>query len=1500
MALDLAELQIIIQTMGMAEAKEGLHALAAAGKEAQTATEGLSVGNKTLVDSSGAVADVQHMQVEAMKTFAAAANTTVNMLKETAATQIAAMKELGATIMSQSIDNALELVEIEKKKQKEIQTSEEQAAKERVAAVNLQLQYFKQIAAEKLAEQSKIEAAELASVKEAFSQQLQALRQFGSTAAKEAAEQAKEVVTIQKNQQADLAVIAKEGNNALLAQIRQIETDEKESAKRQLLENQAAAKEKQAFAAEELDFAKYAVQYQLQFLQQSGKELVLASKAFNKELAETQKERVSDSSIIAKQLNEETISRLKELETEEKEAIKRAVAEEKAAIEERRAVITEAYKNNLQALKEQKRQEQAFLKQSNTEILQEEAAYQKEQVVALQDQSELLMGIYSQGAARKLTQMKEAAEAEKAQNALNARNARQQVEDEETARLQTIKDNLLREQQALEEARLARRRLTGSYAEFGAGSASDETDLTAVAQRANAIGAVQVEASKQVALQKKAIDDEYMLYQKVLAALQEADAKDTDKIILEAHEAANKKRLAQLEALARQEKEVLTREIAEERNMLAEAAKNRALDLAMSLKQEQATKKNALLWQEQLNKLLVEEGVLRAELNKIKATTKGDDSPHLVTAGFLRELIVLSHELVTGQFSRIGPSMMVLAERAGAAFLSLATLINPLFDLAIAAAAVVYAVWETSNEFVRFQAALNHTSNYAGQTKESFHALQQSMVDTGKVTVGESAQIMTALADSGKVSKDVFNSVSLLVVDYKEKMHVSAEEAAQATLKLFVDPAKFAWELAKAHKSVNLGMVSYVQQLQSSGQKTEATKEATKLLKGVLEQTVSPLTALDTLFIKIKSTLSETLPIIADYTSKIILVTAEAAKIYGSWVSTAAEEAKKAAATVKTQFDAIAEWKKSMPSAQQAREMGQQQKALPEKGYIEQVYTPDNFGKGDPAMEAPVPTPSKTENLRPLTQAYNSLMSGISPYVKLAEDARKATEATKELETASREERQVLEEAAQESATEHRTTVALLETKIERWERAIAAQKAAIAMPRTEGDDKAYAAQLKQLDMLTDTLHKTERQLHAERKASAHEATSLATSELQADKEKIDYTAKVRKEIEHNLALGHQQTTAEMLRKQRLEEEERLDSDIAALEAKRAVQLRGFATEDAASTLRQITLLRLKKTLVGPLYDSKEIALAGETDKKIKDINIHLQERFDKENLLAKQQLADMTLSRDEIQLATNQRKADEARLTALASLNVAVNTGRMSTVQYNEELGKLNATTELQKKALLEIFNARKSLEKDWVQGAVKGLKDYNDSVTNVFENSRQLVANSFKGMEDALVSFVRTGKLDFKSLADSILNNLIRMQVQASITAPLSKMLGGLFGARGGILSELIPGVGNPSGGAHAGGGSVSSDMPTMVGESGPELFVPTTSGSIISNNSLKQQGQKQEQVTIIINQPLTLNANSASAETLGMVKQLMPAFIQQNKNVVLGLVKTAFAQQGRRVLA
>jgi len=80
---------------------------------------------------------------------------------------------------------------------------------------------------------------------------------------------------------------------------------------------------------------------------------------------------------------------------------------------------------------------------------------------------------------------------------------------------------------------------------------------------------------------------------------------------------------------------------------------------------------------------------------------------------------------------------------------------------------------------------------------------------------------------------------------------------------------------------------------------------------------------------------------------------------------------------------------------------------------------------------------------------------------------------------------------------------------------------------------------------------------------------------------------------------------------------------------------------------------------------------------------------------------------------------------------------------------------------------------------------------------------------LEDALATAIATGKSDFSALGDHIRQVLAKALVQKFITGPIM----GLFGL--------------------ASGGPAKAGQPYIVGEEGPELFIPKASGTVIPNN-------------------------------------------------------------------
>jgi len=107
------------------------------------------------------------------------------------------------------------------------------------------------------------------------------------------------------------------------------------------------------------------------------------------------------------------------------------------------------------------------------------------------------------------------------------------------------------------------------------------------------------------------------------------------------------------------------------------------------------------------------------------------------------------------------------------------------------------------------------------------------------------------------------------------------------------------------------------------------------------------------------------------------------------------------------------------------------------------------------------------------------------------------------------------------------------------------------------------------------------------------------------------------------------------------------------------------------------------------------------------------------------------------------------------------------------------------------------------------EAFRSYADSATNSAMRAKEIFGTVTRGMEDSIVNFVKTGKLSFKDLINSIIETILRSQLQqlfASLFAP-GKSSGGNF------FSSLFAGF-------FADGGRIPSGQFGVVGERGPEL--------------------------------------------------------------------------------
>jgi hypothetical protein len=167
--------------------------------------------------------------------------------------------------------------------------------------------------------------------------------------------------------------------------------------------------------------------------------------------------------------------------------------------------------------------------------------------------------------------------------------------------------------------------------------------------------------------------------------------------------------------------------------------------------------------------------------------------------------------------------------------------------------------------------------------------------------------------------------------------------------------------------------------------------------------------------------------------------------------------------------------------------------------------------------------------------------------------------------------------------------------------------------------------------------------------------------------------------------------------------------------------------------------------------------------------------------------------------------------------------------------------------------------------------VKETQPELSALQQSFKDVGDRGIKSLEDALVGVIdgtKSAKEAFKDMARSIISDLIRLAIQKQITGPLYGALGSFF--TGQANTTTMPAF-------MAKGGTATGGTPYIVGEKGPELFVPGRTGTVVPNNQLNSGGG------VTINQ--TINVTTGVQQTVRTeIANLMPRIAQASKQAVL----------------
>jgi lambda family phage tail tape measure protein len=258
---------------------------------------------------------------------------------------------------------------------------------------------------------------------------------------------------------------------------------------------------------------------------------------------------------------------------------------------------------------------------------------------------------------------------------------------------------------------------------------------------------------------------------------------------------------------------------------------------------------------------------------------------------------------------------------------------------------------------------------------------------------------------------------------------------------------------------------------------------------------------------------------------------------------------------------------------------------------------------------------------------------------------------------------------------------------------------------------------------------------------------------------------------------------------------------------------------------------------IAPMYDPIKITQANklrelgltEDEKKAKELLKTQTEFYDKEVAISKAKAGRLQKENEFAFLGEAERKRELDLYDIQQKLLVLEIEKKMT----KEQIAQYGEVERARVQEEYRIAQSQKTFEYGWK----KAYTSYVENATNAAKMGEQAFVSVTQNMESALDTFVSTGKLKFGDLARSIIADLIKIQMRAQMTSLFSG-LGSLLGFGGGGAGMFTGSTGMIGGSilkGSAGGNELGNMEPSIVGENGPELFIPKSAGTVVPNNRM-----------------------------------------------------------------
>lgn len=222
-------------------------------------------------------------------------------------------------------------------------------------------------------------------------------------------------------------------------------------------------------------------------------------------------------------------------------------------------------------------------------------------------------------------------------------------------------------------------------------------------------------------------------------------------------------------------------------------------------------------------------------------------------------------------------------------------------------------------------------------------------------------------------------------------------------------------------------------------------------------------------------------------------------------------------------------------------------------------------------------------------------------------------------------------------------------------------------------------------------------------------------------------------------------------------------------------------------------------------------ALTGDFKGLEKPAKMSAEERLARQQAMSadkftdslQQQTAQLQHNKDMIGMTAQEVEVLNAQYKIQADLEKAIqDIERQGTAMKKEDLEKMKSAAAEAIAAQTAIIQTSQERQRSGIFGMEAAMRNYADSATNIAKSVEGAFTNAFKGIEDSIVKFAQTGKFSFSDFANSVIADIIRIQVRMAIAGLITSFVMPAFSTTPGVSSNpAYMGPAKPTGFADGG---------------------------------------------------------------------------------------------------